>query len=117
MTQRWASVAELGPGRSLDWGGTWSGNTPGSRREDQLDSRAFWAVLGWTRENRCEWRQVDWGAWALKVDGPMLRQFLVETYGAESIEAAVTGSALRTSLDWIDRLKPGEMVAIVAAEL
>jgi hypothetical protein len=115
MTQRWAYVGALGPNGALDWGGTYSGNIPTGGRLRDLDSSAFWKILNLAQEHAYEGRQVDWGAWALKVNGPQLRQVMEAIYGAERLK--VPRPPLDSYLALADELGAEQFVALVAAEL
>lgn len=62
-----------------------------------------------------EGRQVDWGAWAIKVNGIQLKQVLSDIDGAEKV--ADPWPTLRSYLDLADELGETRHVAFVAAEL
>lgn len=113
MTQRWAYVGDLGKDGALDWGGDYNGNIPTSGRLPDLGSDAFWAILGLVRDGAYEGRQVDWGAWAIKVNGPQLRQVLASIYGDTLTTAPLPAPYLALA----DELGPDRFIAFVAAEL
>lgn len=115
MTQRWAYVGKLGPAEALDWGGNNDGNIPVSGWLKDLHSDAFWAIMRLANEGRYQGRQVDWGAWALKVNGPELKQVLEQIYGAEKL--ATPWLELKAYVDLADTLGDTNYVAFVAAEL
>ena len=115
MTQRWAYVGDLGLGGALDWGGTHSGNIPTSGRLRDLDSTAFWKIMDLAEKREFEGRQVDWGAWALKVNGPQLRQVLEAIYGADRLKKP--WPPVDSYLALADELGAEQFVALVAAEL
>jgi hypothetical protein len=115
MTQYWAYVGESGPGGGLDWGGDLSGNIPAGGWLVDLGPPAFWAIVKLVRDGRYDGRKVDWGAWALKVNGPGLRDVLTGIYGPERI--AAPASPLRDYLALADELGEDRFVAFVAAEL
>ena len=115
MTQRWAYVGKLGSGEALDWGGDSDGNIPVGGWLKDLHSEAFWAIMRLADEGQYQGRQVDWGAWALKVNGPQLKQVLRDIFGAEQI--AQPSPVLQSYIDLADELGDANYVAFVAAEL
>ncbi len=115
MTQRWAYVGKLGPGEALAWGGDNNGNIPVSGWLKDLHSEAFWAIMRLADEGHYQGRQVDWGAWALKVNGPELRQVLQRIYGDEKL--AAPWPVLASYLALAEELGEARYVAFVAAEL
>jgi hypothetical protein len=115
MTQRWAYVGELGPDGALDWGGTHTGSVPNSGRLKDLDGRAFWTVLRLAEEKQFEGRQTDWGAWAVKVNGPELRRVLEASYGVACMEKP--WPPVDDYLALAEELGDARYVALVAAEL
>jgi len=112
MTQRWAYVGDLGAGGALDWGGDNSGNIPVGGRLPDLGSDAFWAILRLADAGKYEGRQVDWGAWAIKVNGPQLREVLGAIYGHDRPSPVVA-----QYLALADALGATRFMALVAAEL
>lgn len=115
MTQRWAYVGKLGPGDALDWDGNNDGNIPVSGWLPDLHTDAFWAIMRLANEGQYQGRQVDWGAWAIKVNGTQLKQVLADIYGAEKV--AQPWPVLKSYLDLADELGEANYVAFVAAEL
>lgn len=115
MTQRWAYVGALGVNGALDWGGTHHGNTPGGGRLEDLDSAAFWKIVELANQHEFEGRQVDWGAWALKVNGAQLRKVLQMVYGDEALLAP--RAPVDSYLALADELGDSQFVALIAAEL
>lgn len=111
MTQRWAFAGELGPNDALDWGGTWSGNVPKSILPD-LGSDAFWVIMRLAADGPFEGKQIDWGAWALRLNGPQLRDVLTRIYGADLSPARTAPYAALA-----DELGENKFIALVAAEL
>jgi hypothetical protein len=111
VTQLWAYAARLPEGGALDWGGTWNGNTPGHdfRLLPDLRSDAHGVIARLARAGAYQGRQIDWGAFAIKVDGNGLREVmgLIRDPGPHSpIYLALAES-----------LAPGEEIALVACEL
>lgn len=108
-------MGALGPNNALDWGGTNSGNIPTGGRLRDLDSAAFWKIMDLAQNNQFEGRQVDWGAWALKVNGPQLKSVLEAIYGAERLKKP--WPPVDAYLALADELGDDQYVALVAAEL
>jgi len=113
MTQRWAYIGDLGKDGALDWGGDYNGNIPQGGRLPDLGSNAFWAIFGLARDGAYDGRQLDWGAWAIKVNGPQLRDVLTGIFG----EALGASPAAAPYLALADELGADQFVAFVAAEL
>lgn len=79
MTMRWSCVGRLGPRGALGWGGDWGGNVPASGTlPDIEDTRVYRQIRGLAQEGQYEGRRVDWGAYAIKVNGPELMSVLTE---------------------------------------
>lgn len=112
MTQRWAYVGDLGEGGALDWGGSYSGNIPTGGRLPDLNSKAFWRVYRLAEDGAYAGRQLDWGAWGIKVNGPQLREVLISIYGE-----ALTVAPIPQYLALADELGETQFIAFVAAEL
>ena len=112
MTQRWAYVGELGPGGALDWGGDWNGNIPKSGTLPELDSEAFWAILHLAEAGAYDGKKTDWGAWALKLNGPQMRDVLTRIYGADLSQPPLAAYA-----QLAEELGADKYVALVACEL
>jgi hypothetical protein len=80
---KWAYLGHLGPDGQLDWGGSHSGNIPPSGQilPDNHDVGVDLKIRQLAREGLYEGRQVDWGAYAIKVNGPQLLEVLELCYG------------------------------------
>jgi hypothetical protein len=113
VTQTWAYIGELGPEGRLDWDGSWDGNIPAKGALPDLGPEAWRLVLRLVSEGLWEGRQTDWGAYALRVNGPRLIAFLTEAYGATAIDQARFRDYRALALD----LGADRYVALVAAEL
>ena len=98
-------------GGALDWGGTWSGNTPGREHRllPDLNGDAYRVVVQLASKGLYQGRQVDWGAFAIKVDGTALREVmgLIRDAGPHS----------RDYMALAETLAPGEEIALIACEL
>ncbi|MDB5670313.1 MAG: hypothetical protein JWO25_1272 [Alphaproteobacteria bacterium] len=113
MTSCWAYGAPLGAGDALDWGGDWNGNIPRSNLLPDLDRDAYSQIVRLAAAGRHGGRQVDWGAWAIRVTGPELRSFILDLYGARPAPPEAAELYLRHA----DSMRDGEVIALVACEL
>jgi hypothetical protein len=77
-------VGELSDGPDpLDWGGTWSGNTPEKRGPyfpPLAAETAFRRVQDMIGRGEFPGKQVDWGAWAGKASKAQILKFIEELY-------------------------------------
>jgi hypothetical protein len=113
----WAYLAELGPGGQLDWGGGPSGGIPatGNILPDLNDSDMWMTIIACVREGKYEGRHVDWGASAIKVNGPELLAVLARCYG--DLSAKDPNSLIGRYIGFAKELGEDRILAFVAAEL
>jgi hypothetical protein len=114
---RWSYVGELGKDGALDWGGNNSGNIPVSGRflPDWADTKLYLTIRGYAREGAYEGGQVDWGAFAIKVNGPEMLTVLKECYGNMDVVDPTT--LLGTYAAFARKLGTEHHVALGSAEL
>lgn len=117
MTMRWSFVGALGEGDALDWGGDGSGNIPASGHflPDSDDTKLYLAIRAHAREVRYCGRQVDWGAFAIKVNGPEMMSVLEECYA--NFDGMPPDSIPARYADFARSLGPDRAVAMVSCEL
>ena len=114
---RWSYVGALGKDGALDWGGNDSGNVPVSGRflPDWDDTKLYLRIRGYAKEGGCEGRQVDWGAFAIKVNGPQMLTVLEECYG--STDAVDPKTLLGKYAAFARKLGTERYVALISAEM
>ena len=114
---RWSYVGALGKDGALDWGGNDSGNIPatGHYLPDWEDLKLYRWIKDYAQEGAFEGRQVDWGAWAIKVNGPEMLRVLEEAYG--STEEVKPKTLLGKHAAFAHKLGTENYVAMVALEL
>jgi hypothetical protein len=116
MTERWVYVGDLGPDGSLNWGGDNTDNTPTTGPDlPLLFGSAFWVIMRLAKEGHYEGKSVDWGAWALKVNGPQLREVLEAIYGSDP--GWQSWPTVVPYIAFAEQLGADQYVAFVAAEL
>ncbi len=114
MTERWIYIGELGENGALDWGGDPNlGNIPKHLQPSIYGDDGFWIVVRLVDSGEFEGGKIDWGAWALKLNGPQLREVLTRVFSA----GIWPKQAIDDYVAFADKLGPGEYVALVAAEL
>ncbi len=112
MTFAWAFLAELDPLGSLDW----KGNLPGSLGLPKLGDYAFSTILDLAKAGKFAGRQVDWGAWAIKVNGPQLLEVL-DRCAAHRQFSKDHEEKIEIYRTFASEIGNGKSVAFVAAEL
>jgi len=117
MPMRWSYLGELGPNGSLDWSGACSGNIPASGYilPDNNDPAIFNTIREHARAWRFEGTQVDWSAYAIRVNGPELLSVLRECYA--EMENAYQDSLIGQYFHYAKHLGSNQYVAFMAAEL
>lgn len=117
MSMRWSYLAELGPDGALDWGGDNSGNIPvtGKILPDCEDLKLYLAIRSLVREETYEGRWVDWGACALKVNGPQLLTILSNCYG--DIAKFAPDGLLARYAAFANALGADKQVALLSVEM
>ena len=116
MTMRWSYLGRLGPGGALDWGGDDSGNIPTSGTlPDIEDTSVYRQIRGLAQEGRYEGRQVDWGAWAIKVNGPELLSVLTDCYG--DLTYCDPKTVLGQHIKYAKKLGETKYVALISTEM
>ena len=114
---RWSYLGRLGPDGKLDWEGTWTGNIPpsGYILPDLEDLKIYQVIREHARKGDYEGDQVDWGAYAIKVNGPELLSVLRECY--RHLEAADPESLIGRYASYASSLGPNKHVAFLSVEL
>jgi hypothetical protein len=117
MAMRWSYIGALGPDGALDWGGTWSGNIPtsGLYLPDWEDLKLYLQIRGHAREGKYGGDQVDWGAYAIRVNGPEMLTILAECY--TDLGSVDPESLLGRYIAFARDLGSNEHVALVACAL
>ena len=106
----------LGPRGVLDRGGDDSGNIPSAGTPpDMEDIRVYRQIRGLAQEGRYEGRQVDWGAWAIKVNGPELMSVLADCYG--DLTDCDPNTVLGRRIKYAKKLEHGKYVALISTEM
>jgi hypothetical protein len=112
MTFTWAFLAELDPQGSLEW----KGNLPRSLGLPKLGDYAFSTILELAKAGKFGGRQVDWGAWAIKVNGPQLQEVLDKCVTHRQFFKD-HGEKIEAYRKFAGEIGEGNSVAFVAAEL
>ena len=114
---RWSYVGALGKDGALDWGGDDSGNIPASGHflPDLEDTKIYLIIRGYAREGAYEGRQVDWGAFAIKVNGPEMLTILEECYG--SLDGVGPKTILGKHAAFARKLGTDNYVALISCEM
>lgn len=117
MVMRWSYLGNLGPGGTLDWDGDSHGNIPASGHilPDIEDTKIYLKICEHARSGNFDGRQVDWGAHALKVNGPELVSILTEVYNRP--EDVPPNSVIGRHFAYAQKLGELKYVALVAVEL
>ena len=117
MTMRWSYIGALGKNGALDWGGDDSGNIPASGQflPDWEDTKLYLRIRDHAREGRYAGKQVDWGAFAIKVTGPEMLSVLEDCYG--DLCSLQEDSLLARYANFARSLGPEETVALVSCAL
>ena len=114
---RYSFVGALGKEGALDWGGDFSGNIPASHcfLPDWWDTKLYLTIRGYAREGGYEGCQVDWGAFAIKVNGPEMLTILEECYG--SMDEVDPKALLGKYADFARKLGTANYVALISTEM
>ena len=114
---QWAYLGHLGPGGKLDWGGSHSGNIPtsGLILPDNFDSGVDRKIRELARDGEYNGCRVDWGAYAIKVNGPELLAVLASCYG--DLDAVRPASVAGQYVAYARNLGETKYVAFVSVEL
>ena len=114
---RWSYVGKLGKDGALDWGGDKNGNIPvsGLFLPDWEDTKLYLRIRGYAREGAYEGGQIDWGAFAIKVNGPEMLTVLEECYGR--MDAVNPKTLLGRYAAFARKLGTENYVALVSAEM
>lgn len=117
MSMKWSYLAELGTDGALDWGGDNSGNIPvtGKILPDCEDLMLYLAIRSLVNSGAYEGRWVDWGACALKVNGPQLLTILSDCYG-DTGKFAPDG-LLTKYVAYANTLGADKQVALISVEM
>ena len=117
MTMRWSYIGELGDGHALDWGGGDYDNTPtgGQFLPDWEDTKLYLKIRQHARNGNYSGKQLDWGSFAIKVNGPELLVVLEDCYG--DLGSAPPDSLLASYANFARSLGPDKSVALVSCEL
>ncbi len=117
MPMRWSYLANLGPDDKLDWGGSWSGNIPASGHvlPDIEDTGVYLKIRDHARSGNYEGVEVDWGAYAIKVNGPDLLQILSECFA--KIDTMRPDSIIGRYVTYAKSLGHDKYIALLSVEL
>lgn len=117
MTMRWSYLAKLGPDGALDWGGDDSSGIPASGHilPDLLDTKVYLRIRQLARAGLHDGRDVDWGACAIKVNGPELMQILTDCY--DNLADAKPDSLLGRYAAYAKALGLERYIAFLSVEL
>jgi hypothetical protein len=117
MTMRWSYIGELGPNDRLDWGGDNTCNIPvsGQFLPDWNDNSLYFRIKQFADCGEFEGRQIDWGAWAVKVNGPELQRILSDCYG--DLDAVKPDVLLGRYVSFAKELGEDHRVALVACAM
>lgn len=112
MSLRSSFLEPLGPDDKLDWGGDWTCNIPptGQILPELMDNAVYSAIWRHASKGDYDGRQVDWGASAIKVNGPEL----ISVLGHDPDETIDPESPLGRYIDVAQKLGPDKYVAFVA---
>lgn len=117
MPIRMSYLGKLGPEGKLDWGGSWTGNIPaaGHILPDNNDITIYQNIKEHACRGDYEGDQVDWGAYAIKVNGPDLLNVLSECYG--DLRVVDPNSLKGRYVNYAETLGSNHYVAFIATEL
>lgn len=117
MPMKWSYLGKLGPQGQLNWGGDWSGNVPASGHilPDNNDLQVYLKIREHARNGEYCGDMVDWGAFAIKVNGPELLAILAECYG--DLSRLTAGSLASRYVSYAQSLGEESYVAFISAEL
>ena len=111
MTMRWSYLGRLGKGGELDWGG----RVPVPALPELHETKLYMIIRGLAREGAHEGREVDWGASAIKVNGPEIMSILESVYG--SLDKVEQTTALAKYVNFAQKLGSEGYAALIGAEM
>lgn len=111
MTMGRSYLGKLGAGRELEWGGS----VPVPALPELHETKLYLIIRGLAREGAHQGREVDWGASAIKVNGPEIMDILESFYG-DLRKVGRTGS-LAKYVKFARQLGIEGFAAFIAAEL
>jgi hypothetical protein len=117
MPLKWSYIGDLGPNGDLDWGGSSTSNIPrqGPSLPDNEDLAVYLRIKQLVSEGRFDGRWVDWGAVAIKVDGPGILEVLALAHGGmDRLPKTPINAAY---VKYAEELGAGNFVAFIALEL
>ena len=114
---RWSYVADLGQNGALDWGGTNTGNIPvtGQYLPDFQDTKLYMTINWHAQQGNYDGRAVDWGASAIRVDGPQILEILEGCYGP--LDQRSPNSEIGELANFARNLPAGTKMALVACSM
>ena len=111
MPMRWSYLGRLGKSGDLNWGGS----VPVPALPELHETKLYLIIRGLAREGAHEGREVDWGASAIKVNGPEIMQILGSVYG--DLENVDGKGALARYVKFARELGSEGFAALIGAEL
>lgn len=117
MTMRWSYIGELGANGALDWDGDGTCNIPvsGQFLPDWEDNGLYLHIKQLANSGEFEGKQVDWGAWAIKVNGPEMLGILSHCYG--ELDAVKPEALLGRYVAFAKELGEDHSIALVACSM
>jgi hypothetical protein len=115
MTMRWSYIGKLGRDGELNWGGNQYSNVPVPALPELHETKLYLIIRGLAREGAHEGREVDWGASAIKVNGPEIMNILQSVYG--ELENLNQKQTIRRYVEFARQLGSERFAAFIAAEL
>ena len=114
---KWSYIGDLGPNGNLDWGGSSTGNIPfrDPNLPDNNDLEVYLEIKQFVKEGRFDGRWIDWGAVAIKVDGPGIMEVLASAY--DGVSNLPTTPVTAAYVRYAEELGAGNFVAFIALEL
>ena len=115
MTMRWSYIGKLGAHGKLDWGGNQYSNIPVPILPELHETKVYMIIRGLAREGAHGGREVDWGASAIKVNGPEIVDILRSVYG--DLERFKPINTIGKYVKFARQLGSEKFAAFIAAEL
>jgi hypothetical protein len=115
MTMRWSYIGKLGGAGELNWGGNQYSNVPVPVLPELHETKLYLIIRGLAREGAHEGREVDWGASAIKVNGPEILEILKSVYG--DLENVRGSGALTKYVKFARELGSEGFAALIGAEM
>lgn len=114
---RWSYLANLAPAGKFEWDQHGPCNIPASGYilPDMEDTRIYLAIRDHAQKGRYEGAQVDWGAFAIKVNGPELIEVLEESLG--NTEGHHTDTLIGQYASYAHSLGANRYVAFLSVEI